>query len=200
MEPRTEFKITVIGDETVGKTSILQKCKLHMNDVETRTNDDIDYLFTIPIKDKNIQLKCWDTDCSEKYDEFRPLTYRDTDCFLICFAYDDKDSFIHAERKWLNEIRNNCAEPIIVFVMTKIELRNNDESITKDGKKVITKEMIDLMLNRVCVNNYWECSSEENIGVYSLFSKVAELLSNETQKKKKKRKLSTTDKIRSLFM
>ena len=49
------------------------------------------------ISEKVINLSLWDTAGQDSYDRVRPLSYPDTDIFLICFSLAYKPSFINVQ-------------------------------------------------------------------------------------------------------
>lgn len=46
------------------------------------------YVMDVAFKGLNYELALWDTAGQEDYDRLRPLSYRDTDVLLVCFAID----------------------------------------------------------------------------------------------------------------
>ena len=66
----------------------------------------------------------------------RPLSYKSTDVFVICFSVVARDTLADVRRKWHAEVRQ-FATPI-VLVATKVDLRT-----TTDTKhQVITDESL----------------------------------------------------------
>jgi GTPase SAR1 family protein len=63
-----------------------------------------------------------------RYDRLRPLSYPATDCFLLCFAVNDRASFKEARDKFIPELRQHCPLASIVLVGTKSDLRATDPS------------------------------------------------------------------------
>ncbi|ROL54806.1 Ras-related C3 botulinum toxin substrate 1 [Anabarilius grahami] len=71
----------------------------------------------------------------EDYDRLRPLSYPQTDVFLICFSLVDPDSFGSVREKWYPEVRHHCPNAQIVLVGTKLDLRDDKDTIEKLKKK-----------------------------------------------------------------
>ena len=59
------------------------------------------------IDGKPIQLGLWDTAGQEDYDRLRPLSYPQTDVFLVCFSIISRASLENIKTKWVPEIRVN---------------------------------------------------------------------------------------------
>ena len=65
-----------------------------------------------------VSLGLWDTAGQEDYDRLRPLSYPQTDVFLICFSVVSPSSFENVTSKWCPEIKHHCADAPILLVGT----------------------------------------------------------------------------------
>ena len=64
---------------------------------------------------KKVPVDFWDTAGQEDYDRLRPLSYPQTDVFLICFSVVSPSSFENVTSKWYPEIKHHCPDaPILV--------------------------------------------------------------------------------------
>ena len=86
------------------------------------------------IDDEAVNIGLWDTAGQEDYDRLRPLSYPQTDIFLICFSIVSPSSYENVRAKWYTEIRYYCPETPIVLVGTKMDLR--DDLATKQHLNV----------------------------------------------------------------
>merc|ERR1719479_621282 len=79
---------------------------------------------------KPINLGLWDTAGQEDYDRLRPLSYPQTDVFLVCFSVISQASFENVKTKWVPEIQHHAPGVPIVLVGTKSDLRNDDTTLS----------------------------------------------------------------------
>ncbi|XP_055640698.1 ras-like GTP-binding protein RhoL isoform X3 [Toxorhynchites rutilus septentrionalis] len=70
----------------------------------------------INVDEKEYALTLWDTAGQEDYERLRPLSYPNTDCFLICYSISSKTSFDNVLSKWYPEIRHFAPNVPIVLV------------------------------------------------------------------------------------
>lgn len=71
----------------------------------------------------------------QNFSSVRPISYPDTDVFLVCFSIVDFFSFDSVEHYWVPEIRHHCPKTPIVLVGTKLDLRNDERTLQKLGKQ-----------------------------------------------------------------
>ena len=176
----SEIKVIVIGDTNVGKTCLLVTYTTNcFPDTYVPTVFD-NYSAPISVNGKTIQMNLWDTSGSDDHDEMRPLSYSETDCFMICFSVADEESFERIKDKWVPEIRTNCGndDPKIVLVGTKSDIRGNQSAIDtlkKQGKELVKKESIEAMKKEVGACATCECSAITQSGLKELFEIIAKV-------------------------
>ena len=178
-----ELKVVVIGDTSSEKT-----CLIYTYTSGSDPNSEVPTVFDnytkkLTINGKSIDMTLWDTDPSDDLDEMRPLSYSETDCFVVCFALDDKEGFERVKSKWIPEINNNCDNAKIVLFATKSEV--------KETKEVISNKQIEELKNQINVIDVFECSALKQTGLDEAFEFVAKvgagMVDNTVQKQQEKK-------------
>ena len=73
--------------------------------------------------------------------EFRPLLYRGTDVFILCFDVSSQCSKHRILSYWLPALKRHCPTVPIILVATKIDLRDVEQEtvMTKEGESLAAK-------------------------------------------------------------
>ena len=117
--------------------------------------------------DEHTQLGLCDAAGGNDYDKLRPLSYPQTDVFVLYFHVTKKDLFDELENYWYAELRHHCPGVPIILTATKIDLRETEDNCvtTEEEEALATKTR----------SHYAEISSLKGIGLDELFEKVVNL-------------------------
>ena len=140
------FKIIIIGDQTVGKTSIVSR---FANNVFNRQ-----YLPTIGVNvcrksmKENVLLMLWDIAGQEKFNRMRKVFYDGADAVIFVFDLTNPQSFENIE-KWHQDILNmgDKRPPVSYLLGNKLDLEKT-RKIKKENVKKLT-ERIELSYSEV---------------------------------------------------
>lgn len=118
-----QVKCVVVGDGTVGKT-----CMLSVFSTNTFPQTYIPTVFdnfsaNLLVDNKPACLGLWDTAGQETYDRLRPLSYPQTDLFLVVFSVVSSASLNNALVKWVPEVLHHCPDAPFMLVGNKTDLR-----------------------------------------------------------------------------
>ena len=158
-----EYKIILVGDSGVGKTSILKKFINNEFNEDIKCTINIDF-FSKSIKiDKNLytNLKIYDTAGQEKYRALIKQYYQGTDGIILVFDLTNENSF-NKLKSWINEVSDNTEKAQIILVGNKADLieRKIDEETAENFAK-----QRDI--------KYIETSAKEGTNILLLFEELA---------------------------
>jgi len=117
------FKIVILGEGRVGKTSLLRRfVKGNFDEQEASTQSAAYLEKTVRTKGRSIQLSLWDTAGQERFQALAPIYYRDADGALLVYDVTDVQSF-NRVAKWVEELKVNGAPCALAIVGNKIDLQ-----------------------------------------------------------------------------
>ena len=93
------IKCVVVGDEAVGKKELLISYTTERFPQELVPKVSDNYAVTVMIGGEPYILGLFDTSGQEDYDRLRPLSYPQTDVFIMCFSIVSPASFENAREK-----------------------------------------------------------------------------------------------------
>ena len=153
-------KVVLIGDSSVGKTSIVSRLRDNSFNENSKPTIGIDMLFLdrdVEIeggKKKKIPFAIWDTAGMERFRSMSPFFYKGTKCVVVVFDLTNKVSFSMID-KWRDEIDN--------FTNFKIKsyLFGNKKDLVSDRQVPPEMEIQDLS-TKLGFQQYYELSAMEN--------------------------------------
>ncbi|RMG32531.1 MAG: GTP-binding protein [Methanobacteriota archaeon] len=166
----TTWKILVIGEGAVGKTSIATRYttggfkESHLMTVGANF-----MLKNLEIGGKTIKLSIWDTAGQEKFRKVVESYYKGGKGVLICFAINDRRSF-DALDYWYSSTQKQLGENAkYVLVGNKSDLENSREVSTEEAEQWATAHGM----------KYFETSALQNKNIKEVFEYLANLILQE---------------------
>ena len=117
------IKCVVVGDSFVGKTCMIHSFAEGWVGIPEYVPYVWDnYIHPMVVDGAVVELDPWDTAGQDDYDRLRPLSYPNTDIFLVCFSMIQPQSYENVYRKWYPELKYHCPNTPIILVGTKQDL------------------------------------------------------------------------------
>lgn len=166
-EPK-KFKIVIVGDSGVGKTSFINKyigksfTKTHTPTIGANIN-----MISIETSLGVVELDVWDTAGHDKFIYDRQGYYDMADAVIIMFDISDKISYANSIR-YYNDILNISPNVIAVICGNKVDLSNR------------SLRSSDITLHEIIGCQYYDISIKSNYNYDKIFAYlVQKLLNNE---------------------
>jgi len=137
---------------------------------------------------KTIELELWDTAGQEEYDRLRPLSYRNTDIFLIVFSVASSVSYDNIKVKWRPELLHYSRDTPFILVGTMSDLRESGGTGASglEGNPVSRQQGESLAKDLGAVE-YIECSAKADTNVKDVFDLAIKSVINPPSRKGKKK-------------
>jgi len=184
------IKCVVVGDGAVGKTCLLISYTTNAFPGEYIPTVFDNYSANVMVDGKPINLGLWDTAGQEDYDRLRPLSYPQTDVFLVCFSVISGSSFENVKTKWVPEIQHHAPNVPILLVGTKSDLRKDDNTIKQLNSRqqqMVTIEFAQKMAKEIGAVNFLECSALTQEGLKQVFDEAIRAAMSQPNKPKGKK-------------
>ncbi|XP_058510099.1 ras-related protein Rab-35 [Solea solea] len=153
------FKLLIIGDSNVGKSSLLLRFADSSFSGSYITTIGVDFkIRTVDIDGERVKLQIWDTAGQERFRTITSTYYRNTHGVIVVYDVTNPESFVNVKR-WLNEISQNCDNVCKILVGNK----NDDPS----RKQVDTQDA--MRFGESVGVRVFETSAKENINVEEMF-------------------------------
>ena len=130
------IKIALLGDSTVGKSTIVSKyLKLDYKDdlLATIGSDKYDSKFTLE-NGENIKLIIWDTAGQERFRSVALQALKAVQGIILVFDLTKRESFININN-WLETVRENLHNPNLILFGNKADIKKEDWKVTSEEAK-----------------------------------------------------------------
>ncbi|KAF2459135.1 ras family-domain-containing protein [Lineolata rhizophorae] len=165
--PLKKFKLVFLGEQSVGKTSLITRFMYDSFDNTYQATIGIDFLSkTMYLEDRTVRLQLWDTAGQERFRSLIPSYIRDSSVAVVVYDISNKKSFENT-RKWVDDVRGERGnDVIIVLVGNKTDLNDKREVTTAQGEDEARRH--NLM--------FIETSAKVGHNVKTLFRRIAQAL------------------------
>ena len=162
-----EAKIVLLGDVSVGKTSIASRyCKNSFNEHHINTIGGAYQQQKVVLGNGSmVKLHIWDTSGQERFRAMTNLYYRDAQVAILTYDITNESSFSSIEF-WIQELKYKVENEnmILCLVGNKCDVNSNERKITTQKGKNFSQD-----------NNmiFFETSAKTGEGVKDLFVTIA---------------------------
>eukprot|EP00161_Ancyromonas_sigmoides_P013230 TRINITY_DN339_c0_g1_i1.p1 TRINITY_DN339_c0_g1~~TRINITY_DN339_c0_g1_i1.p1 ORF type:complete len:215 (-),score=54.57 TRINITY_DN339_c0_g1_i1:21-665(-) len=165
--PLAKYKLVFLGDQAVGKTSIITYFMYSNFDQAYHATVGIDFLSkTMYLEDRTVRLQLWDTAGQERFRSLIPSYIRDSSVAVVVYDVTNRLSFEHAPR-WIEDVRAERGDDVvIVLVGNKTDLADRRAVAEEEG----AARARDLGVLHI------ETSAKAGVNVKALFRRIASAL------------------------
>ncbi|XP_076121477.1 RAB3D, member RAS oncogene family, b isoform X1 [Alosa pseudoharengus] len=161
------FKLLIIGNSSVGKTSFLFR---YADDSFTSafvSTVGIDFkVKTVFRNNKRIKLQIWDTAGQERYRTITTAYYRGAMGFLLMYDITNQDSF-SAVQDWATQIKTYSWDNAqVILVGNKCDLEDDRLIPTEDSQRLADELGF----------QFFEASAKDNINVKQVFERLVDVI------------------------
>ncbi|KAI8876230.1 ras-domain-containing protein [Backusella circina FSU 941] len=165
--PLRKFKLVFLGEQSVGKTSLITRFMYDTFDNTYQATIGIDFLSkTMYLEDRTVRLQLWDTAGQERFRSLIPSYIRDSSVAVVVYDITSRASFQNTS-KWIDDVRaERGSEVIIVLVGNKTDLNDKREVLFEEGEKKANDFKV----------MFIETSAKAGHNVKTLFRRIAQAL------------------------
>jgi len=162
-----KFKLVFLGEQSVGKTSLITRFMYDSFDSTYQATIGIDFLSkTMYLEDRTVRLQIWDTAGQERFRSLIPSYIRDSSAAVVVYDISNTNSFAQVDR-WIEDVRaERGSDVIIILVGNKTDLTDQRRVSMEQGERR-AKELGVLFI---------ESSAKTGHNVKQLFRRVAAAL------------------------
>lgn len=162
-----KYKLVFLGDQSVGKTSIINRFIFDTFDGKDHPTVGIDFISkTLYYDDKAVKLQLWDTAGQERFRSLIPNYIRDCTVAILVYDITYEASFNNLS-KWIEDVRSERgSDAILVIVGNKIDMEEK-RAVTTERAEAFARENETL---------YMEVSAKAGHNIHNLFQSIASIL------------------------
>uniref|UniRef100_A0A673ZZQ8 Calcium release activated channel regulator 2A n=1 Tax=Salmo trutta TaxID=8032 RepID=A0A673ZZQ8_SALTR len=177
LAPDRLFKIVLVGNSSVGKTSLLRRFCDDCFYPGTSATVGIDYsVKTIRVDNSQVALQMWDTAGQERYRSLTKQFFRKADGVVVMYDITAEQSFT-AVRQWLTSVQEGAGEDIPIMLLgNKMDKGSERKVQTRVGEKFA----------KDCQLIFYECSACSGQNVVDSMVNLARILKEQEDREKEK--------------
>ena len=176
MSSDSELKVVLVGEQSVGKTSIIQRvCTGGFNPECQATLGASFHSKSLMIDGEEVIFEMWDTAGQERYRSMATLYLRGAHIVMLVYSVGDRVSFA-ALNDWLHLISEKCDPNVVVFLV------GNKVDIDESQREVSVTEGVDFANEKGMA--FSEISALSGVGIDTLFAAMGKVFIEERNNNK----------------
>ena len=160
------LKIVIIGESSVGKTSIISQFvdKIFQEEIQSTVGGSFNSK-TILCEDlnKKVKLEIWDTAGQERYRSVTKMFYKDADIAVLVYDITNKDSYDELKNYWVEQVKDSTRKGTnLVIVANKSDLIEKEQVDEDEARNY----------SRTINASFFVVSAKDSISVGELFKEI----------------------------
>ena len=129
-----KYKIVFLGDQSVGKTSVIHRFIYDSFDDNYQATIGIDFMSQkMYVEDKIIILNLWDTAGQERFKSLIPSYIKDSAVAIVVYDITSRQSFQSVE-KWIEDAKNLRDDDVLLILAgNKADLNDHRQVSTEEA-------------------------------------------------------------------
>ena len=160
------FKVVLIGETGVGKTSIITQFidQTFQEDQQSTTGGTFSTKSVICDGGKILKFEIWDTAGQERYRSLATMFYKDANAAIMVYDVTRKETFEELKNYWAGQVKDNAPEKIILVIAGNKSDLIEQETVDEGEARNFAKE-----LNAIFIST----SAKSSEGINNLFEEIA---------------------------
>jgi len=177
------FKLLIIGDSGVGKSSLLLRFADNTFTGNYITTIGVDFkIRSVEVNGEKVKLQIWDTAGQERFRTITSTYYRGTHGVIVVYDVSNGESFANVKR-WLHEIEQNCEVVNSILVGNKNDAPEQKVVLTEDAQRFANQMNIQL----------FETSAKDNINVEEMFMAITRQVLRSKKERKERQAIQNNE-------
>ena len=137
------FKVVLVGESGVGKTSIITQFidQTFQEDQQSTTGGTFSTKSVICDNGKTLKFEIWDTAGQERYRSLTKMFYKDANAAVLVYDITRKDSFEELQNYWSQQIKESSPPNIILTVAANKSDLINQEAVEEEKAREFANEL-----------------------------------------------------------
>jgi len=162
-----KYKLVFLGEQGVGKTSIITRFMYDTFDTNYQATIGIDFLSkTMYLEDRTVRLQLWDTAGQERFRSLIPSYIRDSSAAVVVYDITVRTSFLSTD-KWIDDVRAERGQEVVIFLV--------GNKTDNEDKRQVSKEEAQQKATELGAQ-FIETSAKTGSAVKTLFRTLAQAL------------------------